>query len=70
VTDNSAVVTAFFTLAASALQGTYSFNGWAASRALNPAGGDIGPLVTPMFQYDPYDVYSSPSFAFSVIDAD
>ncbi|HEV8628791.1 MAG TPA: hypothetical protein VGV61_00640, partial [Thermoanaerobaculia bacterium] len=70
VSDNSAVVTAFFQLAASALQGTYSFSAWAASRALNPAGGDTGHLQTPMYEYDPSDIYTAPSFFFSVIDAD
>jgi hypothetical protein len=70
VTDNSVVVTAFFRLAATALQGTYSFGAWAASRALNPAGGDTGHLQTPMYEYDPADVYTTPSFYFSVINAD
>lgn len=70
VNDNSEVVTAFFRLAASALQGTYSFGAWAASRALNPAGGDTGHLVTPMYEYDPADLHVAPSFPFSVIDAD
>ena len=70
VGDNAASVTAFFSLSATAHQGTYSFNGWAASRALNPAGGDTGHLQVPMYEYDPADKYSPPSFAFSVIDAD
>jgi hypothetical protein len=70
VNDNSVTVTAFFTLAAGALQGTYSFGAWAASRALNPTGADTGHLQTPMYEYDPADVYTTPSFYFSVIDAD
>jgi hypothetical protein len=70
VNDNVATVTAFFQLAATALQGTYSFGAWAASRALNPAGGDNGNLQTPPYEYNPADVYTTPSFDFSVIDAD
>lgn len=70
VNDNTAVVTLFFTLAAAALQGAYSFSGFASSRAINPAGGDTGHLATPPYAYDHYDLYSAPSFAFAVIDAD
>lgn len=68
--DNSVAVTAFFNLDASALQGTYSFSAWAASRAFNPAGGDTGHLQTPMYEYDPSDIHVTPSFLFSVINAD
>lgn len=70
VNDNSVVITAFFRLEAAALQGTYSFGATANSRAINTAGGDTGHLVVPMYQYDHVDIYSTPSFAFSVIDAD
>jgi len=70
VNDNSVGITAFFTLAASALQGTYSFSAWAASRALNPAGGDTGHLQVPMYEYNPADIHVTPSFSFSVINAD
>lgn len=70
VTDNVAMVTVLFELAATALQGTYAFSAWAASRALNPAGGDNGDLVTPPYEYDPADIYITPSFDFSVIDED
>ncbi len=68
--DNSAIVTAFFTLDASAAQGTYSFGAWAASRAMNPAGGDAGHLQVPMYEYDPADIHVTPSYSFSVINAD
>lgn len=68
--DNSVAVTAFFTLDAGALQGTYSFSAWAASRAFNPAGGDIGHLQTPIYESDPSDIHVTPSFSFSVINAD
>lgn len=68
--DNSAVVTAFFTLDASASQGTYSFGAWAASRAMNPAGGDAGHLAVPMYEYDPAGIHVTPSYSFSVINAD
>ncbi|MBK7423422.1 MAG: hypothetical protein IPJ48_10175 [Propionivibrio sp.] len=68
--DNSVVITAFFSLDAGALQGTYSFSAWAASRAFNPAGGDSGHLQTPMYEYDPADIHVTPSFLFSVINAD
>lgn len=68
--DNSVAVTAFFRLDAGALQGSYSFGAWAASRAFNPAGGDAGHLQTPMYEYDPADIHVTPSFSFSVIDAD
>lgn len=68
--DNSVAVTAFFNLDAGALQGTYSFSAWAASRAFNPAGGDTGHLQTPMYEYDPSDIHVTPSFLFSVINAD
>jgi hypothetical protein len=70
VDDNSVIVTAIFRLEATALPGAYSFNAWAASRAFNPDGGDGGELKTPMFEYDPVDIYTTPSFTFSVIDAD
>lgn len=70
VNDNSLVVTLFFRLAAAALQGAYSFSGWAASRAINPAGGDTGHLATPPYEYDHVDRYAVPYFAFAVIDAD
>ena len=63
-------MTAFFNLDAGALQGTYSFSAWTASRALNPAGGDAGHLQTPMYEYDPGDIHVTPSFSFSVINAD
>jgi len=70
VNDNVATVTAFFELAATALQGTYLFGAWAASRALNPAGGDNGNNLPTPYEYDPEDKYTTPSFDFSVIDAD
>jgi hypothetical protein len=68
--DNAVSVTAFFNLDAGALQGTYSFGAFAASRALNPAGGDAGHLQVPMYEYDPGDIHVTPSFSFSVINAD
>jgi hypothetical protein len=68
--DNAVAITAFFKLAASALEGTYSFSAWAASRAFNPAGGDIGHLQTPMYEYDPADIHVTPYFSFSVVNAD
>ncbi len=68
--DNSVAITAFFNLDAGALQGTYSFGAWAASRAFNPAGGDTGHLQVPMYEYNPSDIHTTPSFAFSVINAD
>jgi len=67
--DNSVSITAFFNLDASAAQGTYSFGAWAASRAMNPAGGDPGHLLVPMYEYDPSDIHVTPSFLFSVINA-
>ena len=67
--DNSVAITAFFNLDAGALQGTYSFNALAISRALNPAGGDAGHLAIPMYEYDPADKYTPSNFAFSVINA-
>ena len=68
--DNSVAITAFFNLNASALQGSYSFSAWAASRAFNPAGGDTGHLTVPMYEYDPSDIHVTPWFLFSVINAD
>lgn len=68
--DNAVAVTALFGLDAGALQGTYSFSAWAASRAFNPAGGDVGHLQTPMYEYDPSDIHVTPSFLFSVVNAD
>lgn len=70
VDDNAAALVARFRLDASALQGTYSFGAWAANRALNPAGGDTGHLASPPYEYDPADVYSVPSYHFSVINSD
>jgi hypothetical protein len=70
VNDNVAMVTVLFELAATALQGSYSFLAWAASRAFNPAGADNGDLVTPPYEYNPVDIYTTPSFDFSVIDED
>lgn len=69
VNDNSAVVMASFTLAPTALQGTYFFVARANSRAINPAGGDTGHLQTPMYQYDKVDIHTPLGFSFSVIDA-
>ena len=71
--DNSVVITAYFTLGNSALQGTYSFGAWAASRAMNPAGGDAGHLILPlsmMYEYDPAGIHVTPAYSFSVINAD
>ena len=70
VNENAVAVTAFFTLASTALQGTYSFGAWAASRALNPAGGDAGHLQPQPYEYNPSDIHTTPNFPFSVIDAD
>jgi hypothetical protein len=67
--DNAVSITAFFNLDSSAAQGTYSFGAWAASRAMNPAGGDTGHLVVPMYEYDPADVHITPNLSFSVINA-
>jgi hypothetical protein len=70
VNDNTATVVTYFQLDATALQGTYSFGAWAASRAFNPAGADSGNLQTPAYEYNPADIYTTPSFDFSVIDID
>jgi len=68
--DNSVAVTAFFTLDNNAFQGTYSFGAWAASRAMNPTGGDPGHLLESIFEYDPSGIHVTPSYSFSVINAD
>jgi hypothetical protein len=70
VGESSASVTASFTLAATAQQGTYVFAAGANSRAINPAGGDTGHRQTPMYQYDTVDIHAGTSLYFSVIDAD
>ena len=69
--DNDEVLQAIFRLASSTLEGTYSFSGRVASRAMNPNGGDGGQLILPdPWEYNPADIYIAPHFPFSVINAD
>ncbi len=68
--QNSVTLQAVYHLSASVLQGTYSFGGHVASRAMNPNGGDGGHLILPNpWEYDPDNIHITPSFSFSVIDA-
>lgn len=69
--DNSHDLDAFYILPHSASQGTYSFGGRVSSRAMNPNGGDGGHLILPNpWEYDPDQIFITPSFSFSVINAD
>lgn len=68
--DNMETLQAIFSLASSALEGTYGFSAHVASRAFNPNGGDGGHLILPNpWEYDPDDLHINPSFNFSVINA-
>jgi hypothetical protein len=68
--DNSVTLQAVYHLPAAAMQGTYSFGGYVVSRAMNPSGWDGGHLILPNpWEYNPSDIYITPSFSFSVIDS-
>lgn len=70
-TDNSVSLVARYRLPSTALQGTYIYSAWVASRAMNPNGGDGGQLILPdPWEYDPHDIDIWPYVAFSVIDHD
>jgi hypothetical protein len=66
--DNSVSnVVTYVIPAATAPQGVYSFEVWAASRAFNPSGGDGGQLAD--WNYSPTYVWTDPSFAIAIVNA-
>lgn len=68
--DNAETIVARFDLSASALQGTYGFGADVSSRAFSPNGTDGGQNLAPQWQYDPKNIYITPSINFSVINLD
>ncbi len=64
--DNSIINTAIFALSGLALQGAYSFNLLAVSRAFNPAGGDGG--FEADWNYDPVYNYIWPTLPVAVVN--
>jgi len=68
VLDNSVTLTGRYKLSASALEGAYGFNAFAASCAMNPSGADGGSLVPPDFYYDPVYIYVEPSIQVAVVN--
>jgi hypothetical protein len=66
VTDNTELLTATYELAATALEGCYSFACTANSRAFNPAGSDNGHLLD--WLYDPVYVYTHRGISVSVVN--
>jgi hypothetical protein len=66
VADNSAAMTVYFDLPASAPQGVYSFNLAAHSRAFNPAGGDSGDDDD--WNYDPVYNWNYKHLALAVVN--
>lgn len=64
--DNSVINTAVFSLSGLALQGAYSFNLLAVSRAFNPAGGDGG--FEADWNYDPVYNYIWPTLPVAVVN--
>ncbi len=65
--DNSVINTAIFALSGLALQGAYSFNLLAVSRAFNPAGGDGG-FGAADWNYDPVYNYIWPTLPVAVVN--
>ena len=65
--DNSVINTAIFALSGLALQGAYSFDLLAVSRAFNPAGGDGG--FEADWNYDPvYNINPIPTLRVAVVN--
>ena len=52
---------------ASALDGCYSFNCEANSRAMNPSGADGGNLIPPDWYEDVVYIYANPSISVAVV---
>jgi hypothetical protein len=65
--DNTFPNVATYIISHSQLQGVYSFDVWAISRAFNPAGSDAGPLDD--WNYSPIYKWTDPSFAIAVVNA-
>jgi hypothetical protein len=67
--DNTALLSGTYRLAAGALEGSYGLGCVARSRAMNPSGGDGGHLVPPDWNYDPIYVRVHPEVDIAVINA-
>jgi hypothetical protein len=67
--DNTALLSGTYRLAAGALEGSYGLGCVARSRAMNPSGGDGGHLVPPDWNYDPVYVRVHPEVDIAVINA-
>jgi hypothetical protein len=65
--DNSVLLNGRFTLAATSLDGCYSFNCEANSRAMNPSGADGGNLIPPDWYEDVVYLYATQSVSVAVI---
>ena len=68
VVDNSVLLNGRYSLQGSALEGAYSFNAFASSRAMNPSGADGGNLLPTDWYYDPLYIYTTPSIAVAIVD--
>ncbi len=68
VADNAVVLEGRYRLSAAALEGAYSFNAIANSRAMNPSGADGGNLLPTDWYYDPVYIYSNPSLGVAVVN--
>jgi hypothetical protein len=66
VGDNSVSLDGRYTLAQSALEGAYSFDGTANSRAMNPAGSDNGHLLD--WYYDPIYIQTHRSLGVAIVN--
>jgi hypothetical protein len=65
--DNSVLLNGRFTLSAASLDGCYSFNCEANSRAMNPSGADGGNLIPPDWYEDVVYLYATQSVSVAVI---
>lgn len=68
--DNSVLLNGRYRLAASALDGCYSFACDANSRAMNPSGDDGGNLVPPDWYEDVVYIWANPSLSVAVVSED
>lgn len=65
--DNSVLLNGRYTLAATALDGCYSFNSGANSRSMNPSGADHGNLIPPDWYEDVSYIWANPSISVAVV---
>lgn len=65
--DNSVLLNGRYTLSASAMDGCYTFEAEANSRAMNPSGADGGNLIPPDWYEDVVYIYANPSINVAVV---